>query len=237
MWKITPLFASWIASASNVFFETGVLDSRSTVLELGCGVSGVVALALGPRVRRYVATDQGYVFRLLRENVENNPPKEGQSGKRRGRKSTPQAGKSVSSNIEIVPLDWESTVVSSLPALCHPSPSSSPHESALDLILACDCIYNEALIDPFVRTCTDLCLLGQESSNLSPHATPTAQKPTLCVVAQQLRSHTIFEAWLEAFHAAFRVWRVPDGLLSEGLSGEEWFVVHVGVLRGVEGDE
>lgn len=60
VWKITPLFADWIASPSNVLFKDAVLDSSSTVIELGCGISGIVGLALAPRVGTYLATE--YVF-------------------------------------------------------------------------------------------------------------------------------------------------------------------------------
>lgn len=61
MWKITPLFAEWIASPQHIFLRSGVLDSTSTVVELGCGVSGTVGLMLVSRVGRYIATE--YVLR------------------------------------------------------------------------------------------------------------------------------------------------------------------------------
>jgi len=51
------------------------------------------------------------------------------------------------------------------------------------------------------------------------------------VVAQQLRSHAGFEAWLKAFQGGFRVWRVPDEMLVDGLKEGSGYVVHVGVLR------
>lgn len=42
----------------------------------------------------------------------------------------------------------------------------------------------------------------------------------------------VFEAWLTASMRAFRVWRVKDELLTEGLRGRNGFVVHVGILKG-----
>ena len=33
VWKITPLFAQWITSDSNILFRSSVLDETSTVLE------------------------------------------------------------------------------------------------------------------------------------------------------------------------------------------------------------
>lgn len=57
VWKITPLFADWIASPSNILFKNALLSSSSTVLELGCGVSAIVGLALSPYVAKYIATE------------------------------------------------------------------------------------------------------------------------------------------------------------------------------------
>lgn len=88
------------------------------------------------------------------------------------------------------------------------------------MVLACDCIYNESLIDPFVQTCADLCRLEEINA---------PDKPTIYVIAQQLRSSDIFEAWLAAFMDAFRVWRVPSRMLSEGLSESSGYVVHLGI--------
>ncbi|KAI4218429.1 MAG: hypothetical protein LQ349_008721, partial [Xanthoria aureola] len=56
VWKITPLFAEWIASSTNCLFQNSIIDSSSTIVELGCGISGILGLALAPRVANYVAT-------------------------------------------------------------------------------------------------------------------------------------------------------------------------------------
>jgi hypothetical protein len=58
-------------------------------------------------------------------------------------------------------------------------------------------------------------------------------EPCVCVVAQQLRSPEVFEGWIKAFHEEFRVWRVPDEMLDEGLRVGSGFAVHVGILRDV----
>lgn len=96
-------------------------------------------------------------------------------------------------------------------------------KKSFDAVVACDCIYNDALIEPLVQTCIDVCKLrlqegGQEMS-------------TVCIVAQQLRSAEVFEGWLKSFHSAFRVWRVPDEELIEGLKSDSGFVIHIGILR------
>ena len=72
LWQVTPHFAEWISSPSNLLFKQGVLGPASRCLELGSGVSGVVALALAPHIRLYTATDQGYVLKFLRQNIEEN---------------------------------------------------------------------------------------------------------------------------------------------------------------------
>lgn len=92
----------------------------------------------------------------------------------------------------------------------------------ISAIVACDCIFNEALVDSFIQTCADICHLSNEK---------LPYQPTLCIIAQQLRSHTIFDAWMMAFLKIFRVWRVPDELLSRDLIGGSGFVIHIGILR------
>ncbi|KAL8648319.1 MAG: hypothetical protein Q9210_005057 [Variospora velana] len=222
VWKITPLFADWIASPQNFFLRNAVIDAESTVLELGCGVSGIVGLALAPRIGSYLATDQDYVSKILRLNLESNMINiEGPKKHRSKTKTTPSSPSShKASKLKFLALDWETDAVESLPALlAHEKDSKKPK---IDVVLACDCIYNESLIRPFTRTCEDLCRLAG--------ATPT-NNPTICVIAQQLRSSEIFEAWLIAFMRSFRVWRVPYNLLSDGLKENSGYVVHVGILR------
>jgi hypothetical protein len=90
----------------------------------------------------------------------------------------------------------------------------------VDIIIACDCVYNEALIEPLNATCAAICRLKVEG-----------QDPTLCLIAQQLRSPEVFETWLKSFNKLFHVWQVPDAMLGEGLKEGSGFVVHVGIVR------
>ena len=225
LWKITPLFAQWICADSNILFRSGVLDMRSTVLELGSGIAGVVAITLAPRVGRYVATDQEYVFNMLKANIESNCPirkySDSSVSKHLGKAHVNNSSACARSKIEVLSLDWELSSVSNLPTMI--DTGSAEVSQAIGAVIACDCIYNEALITPFIRTCADICQLANADS---------AEKPTLCIVAQQLRSATVFETWLKAFHKLFKVWRIPNDLLINGLKEDSGYVIHIGIRRG-----
>ncbi|KAL9640659.1 MAG: hypothetical protein Q9164_000141 [Protoblastenia rupestris] len=219
VWKITPLFAEWIASKSNVFFQSGILDTQSTVLELGCGISGIIPMILAPKVGRYIATDQEYLFKVLKQNLQDNAPisQKRMSGKR-GKRKSKNTITAADSNIDVIALDWETSFVFSLPLLL------SDGSSSVDILIACDCIYNDALVQPFVNTCAEICRLRRSSQNPD-------NKPTLCVVGQQLRSDIVFEAWLAAFLKVFRVWRVHDELAGDGMAEGSGFVLHIAILK------
>ena len=224
VWKVTPLFAQWITSDRNFLFRSSILDKSSIVLELGTGIAGIIAITLACRIGRYIATDQEYVFKLLKANIEDNSPKINRSGSSvggcLGKVPPNSASACVRDRIEVLALDWESSSVSNLPTVMGTNPADA--FPVINAIIACDCIYNEALINPFVRTCADICQLATADS---------AKKPTWCIIAQQLRSDIVFEAWLKAFHKVFRVWRIPDDLLIDGLKEGSGFAVHVGILR------
>lgn len=193
------------------------------MLELGCGISGLVGLALSPLVSRYVLTDQTYVARLVEKNLEENlvPQQRSSSQKRRGKSSSSSAANPV--NLCFKALDWELDEVTA-------SLTGSPDVASFDAVITCDCIYNETLIEPLVQTCADACGLRQRSQEADAQSEEAAT-PTLCIVAQQLRDPEIFEGWIKAFSTRFRVWRVPEEALSNELRANTGFVVHVGVLK------
>ncbi|RDL38826.1 Uncharacterized protein BP5553_03166 [Venustampulla echinocandica] len=227
VWKITPRFASWIASPSNLLFKTAILAPNSSLLELGCGISGIIGLALSPHVASYVLTDQQYVMKLLNQNLEENhqaKPRLASKGQKRmanPKKGSASINKSQVTNNNIVTqtLDWETDEVTIPPAL--------EGKSGFEAVIACDCIYNDNLIKPLVQTCVDACKLRHGIA----HTADDVGNPTVCIVAQQLRSAEVFEGWLKEFHKAFRVWRIPDEELIDGLKSDSGFVIHVGILR------
>lgn len=201
---MTPLLANYL-SAPNALLA--VLPPRPCVLELGCGISPLAALALRPAVASYVLSDQPYVQRLVARNLAANPP--------------PKRRKGGGGNVGEVcfrALDWETDAVTG--ALAAPARS-------FDAVLACDCVYNYALVAPFVQTCADACALRAPDGSQSEGE----GQPCVCVVAQQLRDDDVFLCWLAAFRRRFRVWRVPPETLPAELRPEAGFVIHVGVLR------
>ncbi|KAL8812780.1 MAG: hypothetical protein Q9223_000842 [Gallowayella weberi] len=180
-------------------------------------------MALAPQIANYVATDQNYVEKLLKQNIESNAPKIQSSKKHR---STVKRNSAPSTNIEprrvrFLALDWETDSARSLPAVLNDSKETK--QVKIDAVIACDCVYNESLVTPFVKTCADLCQIAEANSS---------ETPTICIIAQQLRSPDVFEAWLTRFMESFHVWRIPDSLLGKGLEANSGFAVHCGVLSG-----
>ncbi|KAL3955460.1 hypothetical protein ACCO45_011023 [Purpureocillium lilacinum] len=242
-----PLFASWLAGSDNNPILP-LLRPRPSVVELGCGISPLCALALRPLVSSYLLTDQPYVQRLVAQNLAANPP--------------PASSSSFSSppTPPLTPLlhlltspprrQNEQHAVEAQARQQGQSSSSTaiPHGTSFDAVLACDCVFNYALVAPFVQTCADVCALRASESRVATsssssddngrghHSRPgdageDAADPCLCIVAQQLRNDDVFLEWLRAFSDKFRVWRVPEDVLPEGLRPDDGFVVHVGVLK------
>lgn len=167
------------------------------MLELGCGISPLNAFALSPRIATYTLSDQPYVQRFVEQNIAENQP-------------IPKK-KVTRGVINFRTLDWETdTVTRQL--------TCSKDHGSFDVVLACDCVFNYALIQPFVQACVDVCKLREDGE-------------TVCVVAQQLRNDDVFLEWVKAFKEVFRVWRVPDDELPDGLKSTDGFTVHIGLLR------
>jgi len=223
VWDLTPVFAEWIATPSNVLFKHDILSPDATVLELGSGIAGIVGLMLAPLVKRFVFTDQEYVLKMLQQNVEENTvsPKEQKTSKSKRNKYIKLHTSTASSNekVDILALDWEVSALDQLPQVLDRDGAGQ----GIDVILAVDCIFNENIVEPLVQTCK---VLSQFRQAQSP-------RPTVCVFAQQLRLPDIFEQWLRTVMRDFKVWRVPDEMLSKELAERSGFVVHLAVLKDV----
>ena len=238
LWRLQPLLAAWLLAPSNPLFAgaSPVLAPAPTVLELGSGIGGVLALALAlsRRAGKVMCTDQPYVLRGLERNIEANRPAKPAPGEthRASRKARKGGGREPPppSRVETLALDWETADASSLA-------EHEGFEAGPDLVLACDCVYNEALTAPFVRACAEVCGIrerwGAEGGRAGEKQAEVdgPRRPTVCVVAQQLRAPDVFEAWMHVFTQRFRVWRVAGDVAGEGMRVEDGYVVHAGILR------
>lgn len=211
LWKITPLLATWLASVPPLLVDLNILRPDVTVVELGCGLAGLVGLVLSRIVNCYVLTDQAYVMKYLKENISansvgSNPPAKA-TKKGTPKRSLPKE------NLKTMPLDWETDSAENLKTVIDPG-------GHISLLLLCDCVYNEYLVEPLVQTCVDICRLGVSES-----------VATTVLIAQQLRSDSIFGLFLDALLEHFDVWRAPDEALSPDLRSGSGYVVHLATLR------
>ncbi|KAJ5113226.1 hypothetical protein N7456_001760 [Penicillium angulare] len=248
LWKITPLFAEWISSPNNPLWTSSFLTQESIITELGCGISALIPLTLSPSIQHYIATDQEYVRRYFRTNLDenisaNNANTATSTKKGKGASKAKKASKSStsastpSSNITFTTLDWETDQPAFLKG-CIEGNEGTVHrgndeeDKGFDLILSCDCIYNDALVTPLVRTCADICRLRPAyNPNSEPEPDGDDRKPTVCIVAQQQRAPEVFETWLRETLREFRVWRVSDEILGDGLKVGTGYLVHMLLLR------
>lgn len=213
------MFAEWVVAPENVLWKAGVLNSGSAVIELGCGISGLTGLALAPAISRYVLTDQPYVAKIIASNLVENKSKAAASYTAGARRKGKPSSTSAKSDLIFTPLDWELDQAT-------PRLTGSSEIQSFDVVIACDCIYNDALIRPLVQTCVDVCRLRTSDGGAT-----TGRRPAVCIVAQQLRDPEIFEGWMKEFHQHFRTWRIPESALTEDLRSNPGFVIHAGVLR------
>lgn len=226
VWNATPRLAEWLLSVDCVLTRANVLHSQAIVLELGCGSSGLLAILLSGSVGRYVATDQEYVLKILKRNIEGNTrrtanhkrPGPQKAGKQRSRGTD---GMHELGNITVETLDWELHDATDLSRVLLQSAQADPGTESFDVVLAADCIYNEALVPPFVQACVAACKLRKALH----------EQPTVCVVAQQLRSHEVFEVWLKTMLQSFHVFKIRDNALPPDLRYTAGFAVHIAVLR------
>jgi len=199
-------------------------------------------LALAPSVNHYLATDQEYVRRLFRTNLEENASvnstssTKGKSAKTRGGKSTKkQSSRNATSNVTFTTLDWELDQPKLLKGCIEAGnemEAGIEEDKGFDLLLSCDCIYNDALVTPFVRTCAEICRLRPAYEPSEEAQSQSTRQPTICIIAQQQRAPDVFEAWLRETLREFRVWKLSDDVLGEGLKNGTGYLVHLLLARG-----
>lgn len=198
LWKVSPAVARWLVSSKNLLWATSVLHQQANIIELGCGIAGIIGISLHGMVGTYILTDQEYVLKRLRVNVDASMESAQRNASQRGR-------------LHVAALDWEADSASNLKII-------TGKDAFIDLVIACDCIYNDFLIQPFVETCVEVCKMSEGGKSL-------------LMVAQQLRSNDVLSEWLRTSMQYFDVWRVPDEQLSNELASGSGFVVHLLLLR------
>lgn len=209
---MTPLVAEWLSTQPCFLEEVGVLTADSTVVELGCGITGLIGITLGSKVKQYLLTDQEYVLKVLRENIQANETSNLKAKSEKHARPLKQNKTSSLLGVSIAALDWERDDASSLR-------TQLGRGTNVNLLIACDCIYNEHLIDPLVRTMKDICLLNSEDD------------PATVLFGQQLRSDTILEAFLRTLMQDFNVWRVTDRYSGTALGSDSGYVLHLAQLK------
>lgn len=211
IWKVTPLIAQWLVDKSNILWQSNILHPRAVLAELGCGIGGLIGISLCDHVHQYILTDQQYVMKALRQNIHANTRGKEIKGPSHSSHSTPD-------NLHLLSFDWEEDSARNILSIL------DRHSGGIDLLIACDCIYNDFLVVPFVEACRDICQLRVTDGT-------GQQSPTILLIAQQQRSDEVFQRWLEETLKHFCVWRVSDETLPQGLRVGKGYVVHLAVLK------
>ena len=212
LWKVTPLVAAWLVNKDNFLWQNSILTDEATIVELGCGISGLIGLSMAPLLARYILTDQSYVVKHLKHNIAANAPLTLFGVARKGESRAKFRPRRV---LDILTLDWETDSAINIR-------NALEDRGDVTMLVACDCIYNDFLIKPFVQMCLEICAL---------HSQGQSQAPTIILVAQQLRSDEIFLEWLRVMTATFHVWRVPDNCLSKELQSGSGLILHLALVK------
>lgn len=179
-WDASIHIADWFLTSLECPIK---LSNELTVLELGSGVGGIVACAIQDKVGKYIATDQKHILKLLQENIHNNTTKQ---------------------NYNIVEFDWENVELG-----LHNLNELGVTNESIDLVVACDTIYNEYLIPYFISAlkCT-----------MSHHS--------VALVCLQMRDSITFEEFVNTVveDKELHVYNIPTSLLNNELS--KGFVVY-----------
>jgi hypothetical protein len=156
LWRSSLHLAQWLLQPEPLT-AADLLKTGNTAVELGAGSAGITTVILAKclvKGDRVLATDTGPSLKLLQQNVNAHV-----DVLSRGRPSSEQrsAPKADLAEIAIASLNWEHDDAASLL-------TSHGVLNGSDLVLSCDCIYNYALIRPFLDTCKELCLIRSNES-------------------------------------------------------------------------
>lgn len=209
LWQSGVRFAKWLHE-SPTLVESGIIQTDGSVLELGAGV-GLVGSMFARLIPsgRVVVSDMDYAVKLLRHNIEANIT----PASTMRHKSRPKT--TLAARIDVAKFDWEKDDARWLL-------KDLGLQNGVDVIVACDCIYNYALIQPFVESCAAVCEVRRDAER---------QQPTFCIIVQHLRQPAVFEEWLDLTLQSFNAWRLPSEIVGAELDLENGFVVHLLTLK------
>ncbi|SCV00690.1 LAME_0G11364g1_1 [Lachancea meyersii CBS 8951] len=226
VWSTTPFFLQWLLYSDTGLLFTNGGDLRCDeetpakccnvpamfsdpsieadnqplrqIVELGCGVAGILGIALGNYVDKYVLTDQKALLDRLKHNVAHNIDEL----RLRGMDSTTLGFASprktpLKTQMDVLCLDWEK--LDPRPANLHNL--LKPDRRAIVTIISVDVVYNEYLIEPFLRIVQGLMRAYKELGHVST-----------ALVGVQLRDQDIIQTFLECAIVDFklRVYAILD---------------------------
>ncbi|SCU94049.1 LADA_0G06216g1_1 [Lachancea dasiensis] len=211
VWSTTPFFLKWLLySKSGEQFQKGAsiaceddplkqfcdvepifsaCESNHDdqpfrqIVELGSGVAGILGIALGNYVDKYVYTDQKALLARLEHNVAHNIDElrlrslETLTLHVESCRRTPQK-----LQLDMLSLDWENFDPN--PAKLHSL--LLPARRAHVTIISMDVVYNEYLIEPYLRTLKGLL-----------HAYRSKKHTVSALLGIQLRDQDVIETFLE----------------------------------------
>lgn len=147
---------------------------QTSVIELGSG-TGILSVLLGPLVKNWTATDIATLLPLIRKNHKRN------------------AERLALAHLSTEELDWTWTtrqMKRALLDLCCPCGGEKAETSkGFDIAVAVDCLFNEALVQPFVNTLDHL---------------PTS----VVIIVVELRSPDVLRLFLERWLASKHEWAI-----------------------------
>jgi predicted nicotinamide N-methyase len=151
-------------------FSTAKLHHRQC-LELGAG-TGLAGIALALYGANVTFTDIQSVLPLLKKNVEDNILKS---------TAASAAGQSnIVGSVDIKELDWSNEA------------TYTQFKPPYDYIIAADCVYGEAAVEPFLRTVLQM-----------------ANKKTVVLIANEMRCQTVHSMFMDMFSEFFTVKKLP----------------------------
>lgn len=229
VWRLSIPLAEWLQRCISGEIRGGdrVLTNDARVLELGCGIAGLLAMAVGPRVKRWIATDVESVMRGLRGNLKENLANEWeevdggssfvQKAKKAAKKKSSTTSTAEFGRIDTVRLHWEEDDVATMPIF------KDDEALPLDMIVSCDCVYNSVLIPHLLSTLVDVSNLSLNSGGKMPKV----------LVVMEIRAEDVLEVWVNEFHKYFN-----GGVVTEEVLGDDWKerggvngVAFLGILR------